>query len=361
MIKYAQRISVVSVISAGIAILANTVMGYETIEAVLLGLSITAGSGINSIKEYFMIQSYADKYSSRRYYTYQLSMGALISLVSIPGAQLILQGMGADPTVKPEPVLVELFVIYWFFQEILDTYLKNANIQFYKRENISALVSSSVYPPLLSPFISPYEAAAFSTTPHSSRGHAKAYWKTVIQLAAGKGILGIGLSLLVRYPITHQQEIWHSLLFGISYMSYSLTQIGKDYAIVETTTGKISRSQAGKMWLVLSLLRSAIAGPLAALVATGLHFTPNIGLPIELVTFLNKNIVYISAAAFSIYTLIDQLLNNTKQAAKLDLVTDELYARRTLNLFFELDAKLRFRAYVRKSDGTYYFGKHMDY
>jgi len=345
-------------ISAGIAILANTVMGYETFDAVLLGLSITAGSGINSVKEYFMIQSYADKYSSRRYYTYQLSMGALISLVSIPGAQLILQGMGADPTVKPALVLVELFVIYLFFQEILDTFLKNANIQFYKWENVNALVASSIYPPLLSPDVSPYEAAAFSSSTGSPPGFAKAYWKTVIQLTMGKGILGIGLSLLVRYPITSQQEIWHSLLFGVSYMSYSLTQIGKDYAIVRATTGKISRSQAGKTWLFLSFLRSAIAGPLAALVASGLHFTPNIGLPEELVIFLNKNIVYFSAAAFSIYTLIDQLLNNTKQSAKLDLVTDELYARRTLNLFFEPDEALRFRTYVRKSDGTYFFRKH---
>ena len=346
----------ISVISAGIAVLANTIMGYETMHAVLLALSLTAVSVINSVKEYYMIQSYGDKYTSRRYYAYQLSMGALVALVAIPAAQLILQGMGADPTVKPAPILVELFVIYLFFQEVLDTFLKNANIRFYKLENISLLAASSPHERTF-PILSPYETPAFSTSMRDSRKHVKTYWKTIFELSTGKGILALGLSLLVRYPITTRQELWHSILFGISFMSYALSQIGKDYAIVEATTGKMSRSKAGKIWILLSLLRSTIAGPLAALVASGLQFTPNIGLPEELVIFLNENIMYISAASFSFYTLIDQLLNNKKQAAKLDLVTDEVYVEQTLALFFELEEELQRRTYVKRPDGTYYFGK----
>ena len=66
MVKYAQRISMISVISIGVAIISNTILGYEAWEAFLLALSLTAASGINSIKEYYMIQSYADKYSQKR-------------------------------------------------------------------------------------------------------------------------------------------------------------------------------------------------------------------------------------------------------------------------------------------------------
>ncbi len=141
-------------------------------------------------------------------------------------------------------------------------------------------------------------------------------------------------------------------------MSYALCQIGKDYTIVEATTGKISRKTAGKVWILLSLLKAAIAGPMAALVAGELHFDPSIGLPAELIHFLNANIGSISAVAFAFYTLIDQLLNNKKQAAKFDLVTDEVYAAKTIAFFFEPDEALKYRTYVKKPDGTFYVGKH---
>ncbi len=356
MVKYAQRISTISVISVGIAIISNTILGYEAWEAFLLALSLTAASGINSIKEYYMIQSYADKYSTRQYFIYQLSMGALISLVSIPAAQLILQGM-AGQTVKPKLVLIELFIIYLFFQEILDTYLKLANVRFYKREQGTFFQIPNINRVFLIPSIFG-SLSAYTSSTQGPRIHVKAYWKKVLQLSTGKGILAIFLSLIVRYPFSTSQAIWYSVLFGIAYMSYALCQIGKDYTIVEATTGKISRKTTGKVWILLSLLKAAIAGPMAALVAGELHFDPSIGLPAELIHFLNANIGSISAVAFAFYTLIDQLLNNKKQAAKFDLVTDEVYAAKTIALFFEPEEALKYRTYVKKPDGTFYVGKH---
>ena len=357
MVKYARRIGVISVLSAGVAIVANTIMGYETLEAALLALSISAASGINSIKEYYMIQSYAAKYTTRRYYSYQLSMGALIALVSIPGADLILRGMGADPTLKPELILLELFVIYLFFQEVLDTFLKDANVQFYKTEHGLVSPASSMHT-IVSPILSqdkPFPPV--SPTPRDSRHHVKTYWKTIFKLSTGKGLLAIFLSLIVRYPIANRREFWFSAFFGISYLSYALCQIGKDYTIVETIVEKMSRVKAARSWFILSLFRAAIAGPMAALVASGLQFSPTIGLPEELVTFLNRNIVLISGVAFALYTLMDQILNNKKQAAKLDLVTDEIYAEKTITLFFEPEEELQRRTYVKGPDGTFIFEK----
>lgn len=342
-------------LSALVAIIANTIMGYETFEAILLALSITAGSGINSVKEYYMIQSYAAKYTARRYYTYQLSMGTLIALVSIPAAELILRGMGADPTVRPEVFLVELFVIYLFFQEILDTFLKDANVRFYKMEQGIFSPTTSVHN-IVS--LSPSFDKMFSVRSPSTRGsplHVKTYWKKILQISMGKGLLAIAISLIVRYPITNRQELWLSVLFGISYMSYALCQIGKDYAIVKATTEQLSREGAVRLWVLLSILRTTIAGPMAALVASGLQFSLNIGLPEEIITFLNRNIALIVASAFALYTLIDQMFNNKKQAAKLDLINDEIYAEKTIALFFPSEEELRFRTYVRGPDGTFYF------
>ena len=355
MMKYARRIGVLSVLSALVAIIANTIMGYATYEAILLALSITAGSGINSVKEYYMIQSYAAKYTAQRYYTYQISMGALIALVSIPGAELILRGMGADPTVRPEVFLLEIFVIYLFFQEVFDTFLKDANVRFYKMEQGIFSPTSSVHN-IVS--LSPSFDKMFSVRSPSTKGsplHVKTYWNTILKLSTGKGLLAIALSLIVRYPITNSQELWLSVLFGISYMSYALCQIGKDYAIVKATTEQMSRERAVRIWILLSLLRTAIAGPMAALVASGLQFSPNIGLPEEFVTFLNRNIALISGSAFALYTMIDQFINNKKQAAKLDLINDEIYAEKTIALFFPSEEELRLRTYVRGPDGTFYF------